>query len=78
MYRGGPCKHQRKLADIIRARAGPSLPAGVVPLSGEDLEARRRRIEERNRRRAEERARIPEPANNRGFNCPDTLAVAPL
>jgi len=71
-YRGGPCKHQKRLADIIRERAGASLPAGVVPLSSEALEARRRRIEERN----VARAAIPPTAEERpfrGFNCPDEV-----
>ena len=70
-YRGGPCKHQRKLAAILRERAGPSLPAGVVPLSGVALEERRARIAARNvaiatAPKAEERP-------FRGFNCPDEV-----
>jgi len=81
-YRGGPCKHQRKLAAILRARAGPSLPAGVVPLSSEALEARRRRIEERNAARVVS-PRVEE-VRGRGFNLPpdddfpEVLARAPL
>lgn len=80
MYRGGPCKHQKRLAEELQKRAaGPSLPAGVVPLSSEDLEARKARIDERNRQMREERARDPKPSTSpRGFNCPDSLAVAPL
>ena len=79
-FRGGLCKHQKRLAEELQKRAaGPSLPAGVVPLSSEDLEARRRRIAERNAKRAEEKARAPKPSTSpRGFNCPDSLAVAPL
>jgi len=38
-YRGGPCKHQRKLAGILRDRA-PHLPAGVTPLSSEELDSK--------------------------------------
>ena len=71
MYRGGPCKHQRKLADIIRERASPSLPAGVVGMTSEALEARRRRIEERNAARAT--APEAEERPFRGFNCPDEV-----
>ena len=73
MYRGGPCKHQKRLAEELQKRAaGPSLPAGVVPLSSEDLEARRRRIAERNAKRAEEKARAPKPSTApRGFNMPE-------
>ncbi|KQC15279.1 MAG: hypothetical protein APR56_02205 [Methanosaeta sp. SDB] len=76
MYRGGPCKHQKRLAEELQKRAaGPSLPAGVVPLSSEDLEARRRRIAERNAKRAEERARAPKPSTSpRGFNMPEVIA----
>jgi len=71
MYRGGPCKHQKRLADIVRARAGPSLPAGVVPLSGVDLEERRARIAARNAARAT--APKAEERPFRGFNCPDEV-----
>jgi len=71
-YRGGPCKHQRKLADIIRVRASPSLPAGVVPLSSEALEARRARIAARNAARAAVSPKVEERAF-RGFNCPDEV-----
>ena len=40
---------------------------------------RRARIDERNRQRDEERARDPKPSTSqRGFNQPETLAVAPL
>ncbi len=75
MYRGGPCKHQKRLAEELQKRAaGPSLPAGVVPLSSEDLEARRRRIAERNAKRAEEKARAPKPSTApRGFNMPEEV-----
>ena len=72
-YRGGPCKHQKKLATILRDRA-PHLPAGVTPLSSEELEARRRRIAERNAKRAEEKARAPKPSTApRGFNMPEEV-----
>lgn len=40
---------------------------------------RKARIDERNRQRAEERARDPTPStSSKGFNQPETLAVAPL
>jgi len=72
-YRGGPCKHQKRLAEELQKRAaGPSLPAGVVPLSSEELDARRRRIEERNATRA--RAPAVEERPFRGFNCPEARA----
>ena len=75
MYRGGPCKHQKRLAEELQKRAaGPSLPAGVTPLSSEDLEARRRRIAERNAKRAEEKARAPKPSTaTKGFNLPEEV-----
>ena len=70
MYRGGPCKHQKRLAEELQKRtAGPSLPAGVVPLSSEELDARRRRIEERNATRAA--APKVEEIRFRGFCNPD-------
>jgi len=73
MHRGGPCKHQKRLAEELQKRAaGPSLPAGVVPLSSEELDARRRRIEERNATRA--RAPAVEERPFRGFNCPEARA----
>jgi len=60
------------MSTIADKAAGPSLPAGVVPLSSEDLEARRRRIAERNAKRAEEKARAPKPSTApRGFNMPE-------
>ena len=72
MYRGGHCKHQKRLAEELQKRAaGPSLPAGVVPLSSEDLEARKARIDERNRQMREERARDPKPSTSKGFNLPE-------
>ena len=72
-FRGGLCKHQKKLATILRDRA-PHLPAGVTPLSSEELEARRRRIAERNAKRAEEKARAPKPSTApRGFNMPEEV-----
>jgi len=72
-YRGGPCKHQKRLAEELQKRAaGPSLPAGVVPLSSEELDARRRRIEERNATRA--RAPAVEERPFRGFNCTEARA----
>jgi len=77
MYRGGPCKHQRKLAGILRekgAESSPHLPRGVVPLSSEALEARAERIAERNAKRAEEKARAPKPSTApRGFNLPEEV-----
>ena len=76
-YRGGPCKHQRKLAGILRekgAESSPHLPAGVVRMTAEDLEARRRRIAERNAKRAEEKARAPKPSTaTQGFNLPEAI-----
>jgi len=44
----------------------------VVPLSSEELDARRRRIEERNATRA--RAPAVEERPFRGFNCPEARA----
>ena len=77
MYRGGPCKHQRKLAGILRekgAESSPHLPRGVVRMTAEELEARRRRIAERNAKRAEEKARAPKPSTApRGFNMPEEV-----
>jgi len=62
-----------KAAAVLRDRA-PHLPAGVTPLSSEDLEARRRRIAERNAKRAEEKARAPKPSTApRGFNLPEEV-----
>ena len=71
MYRGGPCKHQKRLANIIRERASPSLPAGVVGMTTEALEARRRRIDESNAARAA--ASNVEERAFREFNCPDEV-----
>ena len=68
MYRGGPCKHQKRLANIIRERASPSLPAGVVGMTSEALEERRARIAARNAARAA--APKVEERPFRGFNCP--------
>lgn len=42
-----------------------------------DLE-RKARIDERNCQRRVERARDPKPSTSKGFNQPETLAVAPL
>lgn len=75
MYRGGPCKHQKRLAEELQKRASPSLPAGVVGMPSGDLEERRRRIDERNRQRAEERARTPKPTTSRGFNMPEEVSA---
>ena len=74
-FRGGLCKHQKRLAEELQKRAaGPSLPAGVTPLSSEELEARRRRIAERNAKRAEEKARAPKPStSSKGFNLPEEV-----
>ena len=69
-FRGGLCKHQKRLAEELQKRAaGPSLPAGVTPLSSEELEARAERIAARNAERARAPAVEERPA--RGFNCPD-------
>lgn len=70
MYRGGPCKHQKRLAEELQKRAGPSLPSGVVAMTSEEMEARRRRIEERNATRAP----AVEERPSRGFNCPEVRA----
>ena len=70
MYRGGPCKHQRKLAGILRDRA-PHLPAGVTPLSSEELEARAERIAARNARLREELAARAINPDRRGFCLPE-------
>ena len=54
----------------------PSLPAGVVGLSSDDLEARRARIDERNRQRREEKAATVKPStSSRGFNMPEEVAT---
>ena len=71
MYRGPRCKHQKRLAEELQKRAGPSLPAGVVPLSSEEMEARRRRIEERNVTWA--RAPLVEERPSRGFTLPEEV-----
>jgi len=77
MYRGGPCKHQRKLAGILRekgAESSPHLPAGVVGMTSEELEARADRIAARNARLREERAELAAGATNpdrRGFCLPE-------
>ena len=75
MYRGGPCKHQKRLAEELQKRAaGPSLPAGVTPLSSEELEARAERIAARNARLREELAGLKVRATNpdrRGFCLPE-------
>ena len=76
-YRGGPCKHQRKLAGILRekgAESSPHLPAGVVGMTSEELEARADRIAARNARLREERAELAAGATNpdrRGFCLPE-------
>jgi hypothetical protein len=70
---GEPCKHQKKLAAILRDRA-PHLPAGVTPLSSEELEARAERIAARNARLREELAGLKVRATNpdrRGFCLPE-------
>ena len=72
-FRGGLCKHQKKLAAILRDRA-PRLPAGVTPLSSEELEARAERIAARNARLREELAGLKVRATNpdrRGFCLPE-------
>lgn len=72
-YRGGPCKHQKKLAAILRDRA-PHLPAGVTPLSSEELAERADRIAARNARLREELAGLKVRATNpdrRGFCLPE-------
>jgi len=43
-------------------------------MTAEELEARRRRIAERNAKRAEEKARAPRPATtSTGFNLPEEV-----
>lgn len=72
-YRGGPCKHQKKLAAVLRDRA-PHLPAGVTPLSSEELAERADRIAARNARLREELAGLKVRATNpdrRGFCLPE-------
>jgi hypothetical protein len=69
-YRGGPCKHQKKLAAILRDRA-PHLPAGVTPLSSDELEARAERIAARNARLREELAARAINPDRRGFCLPE-------
>ena len=72
-FRGGLCKHQKKLATILRDRA-PRLPAGVVGMTSEELEARADRIAARNARLREERAELAAGATNpdrRGFCLPE-------
>lgn len=72
-YRGGPCKHQKKLAAVLRDRA-PHLPRGVVRMTAEELEARAERIAARNARLREELAgrkvRATSP-DRRGFCLPE-------
>jgi len=64
--------HHRRGVEYLAA--GPSLPAGVTPLSSEDLEARKARIDERNRQMREERARDPKPStSSKGFNLPEEV-----
>ena len=76
-YRGGPCKHQRKLAGILRekgAESSPRLPRGVVRMTAEELEARAERIAARNARLREELAGRKVRATNperRGFCLPE-------
>jgi len=77
-YRG-TCKHVRAFAEGEKQRAAPTtpgLPRGVVPLSAEDLEARRARIEERNAKRAEEMVTRPELSTSSGFTLPDEMVGA--
>jgi len=78
-YRGGPCKHQKRLSQVleerVKADSSPKLPAGVVPLSDRELEARAERISRRNLQRAEERARSPKPSSGRkGFALVEVAA----
>ena len=66
--------HRRGVEELQKRAAGPSLPAGVVPLSSEALEARKARIDERNRQMREERARAPKPSTAaKGFNMPEEV-----
>lgn len=98
-FRGGLCKHQKRLAEALHRR-GERLPAAVelaigrpeqLPypakpgarweprkMTSEDLKARRRRIDERNRRLAEMRAEARgagEEVRGRGFNLPEEVAA---
>jgi hypothetical protein len=74
-FRGGLCKHQKRLAEELQKRAaGPSLPAGVTPLSSEELAERADRIAARNARLREELAGLKVRATNpdrRGFCLPE-------
>lgn len=57
----------------------PELPRGVVGMTSAELETRRARIAARNAERRAERATAARvPSTSRGFNQPETLAVAPL
>lgn len=99
-FRGGLCKHQKRLAEALHKR-GDRLPAAVelaigrpsqLPypakpgarwaprkMTAEELATRKARIEERNAKLREERAKDPRPStSSKGFNLPETLAVAPL
>ena len=74
-FRGGLCKHQKRLAEELQKRAaGPSLPRGVVRMTAEELEARAERIAARNARLREELAGRKVRATNperRGFCLPE-------
>jgi len=64
--------HHRRGVEYLAA--GPSLPAGVTPLSSEELEARAERIAARNARLREELAGRKVRATNpdrRGFCLPE-------
>lgn len=72
---GQLCKHQKRLAAALDRKAKkdqPVLPKGVKGMSAEDLEERRARIAERNRKRAAEPSPVEKPF--RGFNPPEDLA----
>lgn len=69
---GKLCKHQERLAEVLKARGTASLPSGVVGMTSEELAERADRIAARNARQAEERARRAAAVSpsRRGFNNP--------
>jgi hypothetical protein len=94
-FRGGLCKHQKRLAEALHKR-GDRLPAAAelaigrpeqLPypakpgarweprkMTAEELATRKARIDERNRQRAEERARAPRPStSSKGFHLPEEV-----
>ena len=70
---GKLCKHQERLAEVLKARGTASLPSGVAGMTPEELAERAERIAARNEARREERARDPKPSTSRGFNQPEAM-----